>query len=262
MTTATLATPANQDRSHAEDIIRAVYRQVFGNRHLMELDVQPSIEALFINGDLTVQGLVTALAQSESYRRLFLETNNPYRFVELNFKHLLGRPPRDQAEISEHVRRLADEGFEAEIASYTYSDEYLNNFGIDSVPYARTQTSVDGESTVAYQRNQAMDPGFAGFDADQGVCAAGEPGLQLEPHGSGHQKSGWRRQPLHHPLDLPRSAWCRASLCPALGGELRLPVPHHSEHPGSGWKHSFYCERLILVLIRPLRPDQSVMIGA
>ena len=77
MTTATLATPANQDRSHAEDIIRAVYRQVFGNRHLMELDVQPSIEALFINGDLTVQGLVTALAQSESYRRLFLETNNP-----------------------------------------------------------------------------------------------------------------------------------------------------------------------------------------
>ena len=167
MTTATLATPANQDRSHAEDIIRAVYRQVFGNRHLMELDVQPSIEALFINGDLTVQGLVTALAQSESYRRLFLETNNPYRFVELNFKHLLGRPPRDQAEISEHVRRLADEGFEAEIASYTYSDEYLNSFGIDSVPYARTATSVVGESTVAYQRNQAMDPGFAGFDADQ-----------------------------------------------------------------------------------------------
>ena len=36
MTTATLSTPANQDRSHAEDIIRAVYRQVFGNRHLME----------------------------------------------------------------------------------------------------------------------------------------------------------------------------------------------------------------------------------
>ena len=64
--TATLASVANQDRSHAEDIIRAAYRQVFGNRHLMELDVCPSIEALFINGDLTVQGLVTALAQSET----------------------------------------------------------------------------------------------------------------------------------------------------------------------------------------------------
>ncbi|MCB4390360.1 phycobilisome rod-core linker polypeptide [Synechococcus sp. MU1617] len=188
MTTATLATPANQDRSHAEDIIRAVYRQVFGNRHLMELDVQPSIEALFINGDLTVQGLVTALAQSESYRRLFLETNNPYRFVELNFKHLLGRPPRDQAEVSEHVRRLADEGFEAEIASYTYSDEYLNNFGIDSVPYARTQTSVDGESTVAYQRNQAMDPGFAGFDADQGSVLQVSLASNSNPTAAGTRK--------------------------------------------------------------------------
>ncbi len=202
MTTATLATPANQDRSHAEDIIRAVYRQVFGNRHLMELDVQPSIEALFINGDLTVQGLVTALAQSESYRRLFLETNNPYRFVELNFKHLLGRPPRDQAEISEHVRRLADEGFEAEIASYTYSDEYLNNFGIDSVPYARTQTSVGndrvpsartapsvlGESTVAYQRNQAMDPGFAGFDADQGSVLQVSLASNANPTAAGTRK--------------------------------------------------------------------------
>ena len=166
-TISTLANTANKDRSHAADIIRSAYRQVFGNRYLMELDVQPTIEALFINGDLTVQGLITALAQSETYRRLYLEANSPYRFVELNFKHLLGRPPRNQAEISEHVCRLADEGFEAEITSYTYSDEYLNNFGIDTVPYARTATTVVGESTVAYQRNQAMDPGFAGFDADR-----------------------------------------------------------------------------------------------
>ena len=65
-TISTLSSTANQDRSHAADIIRAAYRQVFGNRYLMELDVQPSIEALFINGDLTVQGLVTALAQSDT----------------------------------------------------------------------------------------------------------------------------------------------------------------------------------------------------
>ena len=162
--TATLASTANLDREHAGDIIRAAYRQVFGNRHLMELDQCPSIEALFINGDLTVQGLVTALAQSETYRRLYLETNSPYRFVELNFKHLLGRPPRDQAEISAHVKLLAEEGFEAEIASYTYSDEYLNNFGTDSVPYARTALSQVGQSNVTYQRTQALDNGFAGFD--------------------------------------------------------------------------------------------------
>ncbi len=188
MTTATLTSPANQDRSQAADVLRAAYRQVFGNRYLMELDIQPSIEALFMNGDLTVQGLVTALAQSETYRRLYLETNSPYRFVELNFKHLLGRPPRNQAEVSEHVRRLADEGFEAEIASYTYSDEYLNNFGSDSVPFARTATSVVGESTVAYQRTQAMDPGYAGFDTNGASVLQTSVASSTNPTAAGARK--------------------------------------------------------------------------
>ena len=187
-TISTLANTANKDRSHAADIIRAAYRQVFGNRYLMELDVQPTIEALFINGDLTVQGLITALAQSETYRRLYLEANSPYRFVELNFKHLLGRPPRNQAEISEHVCRLADEGFEAEITSYTYSDEYLNSFGIDTVPYARTATTVVGESTVAYQRNKAMDPGFAGFDANQSSVLQISVASRSNPTAAGARK--------------------------------------------------------------------------
>ena len=64
--TLTLSVQANADTSHAADVISQVYRQVFGNRHLMELDVNPSLEALFMNGDLSVQGFVTALAQSET----------------------------------------------------------------------------------------------------------------------------------------------------------------------------------------------------
>ncbi len=91
--TLTLSVQANADTSHAADVISQVYRQVFGNRHLMELDINPSLEALFMNGDLSVQGFVTALAQSETYRKYFLEPNSAYRFVELNFKHLLGRAP-------------------------------------------------------------------------------------------------------------------------------------------------------------------------
>ena len=87
METTTLSAPANSDLGHAEEVIQSIYKQVFGNRHLMELDINKSLEALFINGDLTVQGFVTALAQSDTYKKLFLENNNAYRFVELNFKH-------------------------------------------------------------------------------------------------------------------------------------------------------------------------------
>lgn len=168
MTEASISTlDSDLRRSNAAAVIRAAYRQVFGNAHLMEEERCSSAESLYLNGDLTVQGLVTALAHSETYRRLFLEANGPYRFVELNFKHLLGRAPHNQAELSEHVQRLANEGYEAEINSYTFSDEYLQVFGMDDVPSMRGTTSQLGQSNVSYTRAVAMDSGFAGFDGSK-----------------------------------------------------------------------------------------------
>ena len=46
----TLSSKANADLSHSADVINQAYKQVFGNKHLMELDKNPSIEALFMNG--------------------------------------------------------------------------------------------------------------------------------------------------------------------------------------------------------------------
>lgn len=160
----TLATQANIDLDHSNDVIKRIYKQVFGNRHLMELDINKSLEALFINGDLTVQGFVTALAQSETYKKLFFTSSSPYKFVELNFKHLLGRAPHDQSEVMEHVKLLGDEGYEAEIASYTYSGEYLSAFGIDQVPYSRGSNTMQGGRTINYTRTNAFNVGTAGYD--------------------------------------------------------------------------------------------------
>ena len=160
----TLSSQANVDVSHSSDIIKQAYKQVFGNKHMMELDKNPSIEALFMNGDLSVQGLVTAMAQSDTYKKLFLEPNNPYRFVELNFKHLLGRPPHNQEELMSHVRLLQEDGYEAEICSYTYSDEYYSAFGVDRVPYNLANESMIGGRTLNYTRSNALDAGYAGYD--------------------------------------------------------------------------------------------------
>ncbi|MEO1149255.1 MAG: phycobilisome rod-core linker polypeptide, partial [Cyanobacteria bacterium J06638_22] len=94
--------------SAAEDalqiVIRAAYRQVLGNAHVMDSQRLTNAESQLRNGDITVREFVRAVAQSDLYRSLFFETSSPYRFVELNFKHLLGRAPQDQAEISEHVQ--------------------------------------------------------------------------------------------------------------------------------------------------------------
>ena len=160
----TLSSQANVDVSHASDIINQAYKQVFGNKHMMELDKNPSIEALFMNGDLSVQGLITAMAQSDTYKKLFLEPNNPYRFVELNFKHLLGRPPHNQEELMSHVKLFQEDGYEAEICSYTYSDEYYTAFGVDRVPYNRANESMIGGKTLNYTRANALDAGYAGYD--------------------------------------------------------------------------------------------------
>ena len=115
----TQATTANLDPGHSREVLDAAYRQVFGNMHLMELDVLPSVDALFMNGDLTVQGLITAW-HSLKYRK-YLEKNSPYGFVELN-QILIGRSPKINR--SHGAFRRWRMSFNAEIASYTYSDEY------------------------------------------------------------------------------------------------------------------------------------------
>lgn len=54
--------------------------------------------------------------------------------VELNTKHLLGRGPLGQAEISQHVQTLANDGWDADIDSYLDSEEYAERFGEETVP--------------------------------------------------------------------------------------------------------------------------------
>lgn len=199
--TLTQSAGAASEPSHAADLMRAVYRQVFGNAHLMEEETQPSIESQFLNGSLTVQGLVTALGQSATYRKLFLDRNGPYRFVELNFKHLLGRAPRDQQEISEHVQLLANEGLDAEIASYTFSDEYMCCFGLDTVPYPRNTTTL-GESNLTYTRTKALEPGYAGFDGAtssrllSSLASGIAPSMSARKPGGGTDRGNRRYQVL------------------------------------------------------------------
>ena len=118
----------------AETIFRAVYRQLLGS-DMMQSERLAGPESLFQHGQLTVREFVRAVAQSELYRSRFFETSPPYRFIEMNYKHLLGRAPQDQAEISEHVQLYTSQGYEAEINAYIDSEEYVNNFGDNVVPY-------------------------------------------------------------------------------------------------------------------------------
>ncbi|MBH8553530.1 phycobilisome rod-core linker polypeptide [Nostocaceae cyanobacterium CENA357] len=169
----------NATEDDLQTIIRAVYRQVLGNAHVMDSQRLTNAESLLRNGDITVRGFVRAIAQSELYRSLFFDTSSPYRFIELNFKHLLGRAPQDQTEISEHVRVYNEQGYTADINSYIDSDEYVANFGENIVPSARGNRSQTGIKNVSFNRTFALMRGDATSDAGKSAKLISDIGSNL-----------------------------------------------------------------------------------
>jgi phycoerythrin-associated linker protein len=151
----------NATEDDLQTVIRAAYRQVLGNYHVMESQRVTTAESQLRNGDITVREFVRRIANSALYQSLFFDDVSAYRFVEANCKHLLGRAPSDQAELSEHVQRYNAEGYEAEINSYLDSAEYLTNFGENTVPYAVGANTLAGQTNVAFNRAFAVMRGFA-----------------------------------------------------------------------------------------------------
>ncbi len=146
-------------------VIRSVYKQVLGNPHIMDSERLVTAESQLANGSMTVREFVRAVAKSEFYRTRYFESCAPYRFVELNFKHLLGRAPISQAELSEHIRTCVEKGYDAEIDSYIDSQEYQEKFGENVVPYYQGATSQIGQKQVGYNRTMSLYQGNAGVDS-------------------------------------------------------------------------------------------------
>jgi len=145
--------------------IRAVYKQVWGNPHVMESERLISAESKLTNGEISVREFVRLAAKSEFYRDRYFSSCAPYRFVELNFLHLLGRAPQDQREVSEHIVRCVAEGYDAEIDSYIDSDEYQTAFGENIVPCYRGKDSAANAKQIGYNRMFAIDRGAAQVDS-------------------------------------------------------------------------------------------------
>lgn len=131
-----------------QQLINAIYRQVLGNDHLMQHERLTSAESLLKQGNMTVRDFVRALAQSNIYRQKFFHSMSQVRFIELNYKHLLGRAPYDESEISMHVNLYTQEGYVAEINSYIDSPEYQESFGEAIVPYYRGFATTRGQKPL------------------------------------------------------------------------------------------------------------------
>jgi phycoerythrin-associated linker protein len=141
---------ANSSNEDLETIIRAVYRQVLGNAYVMESERLTVPESQFKEGKLSIREFVRAIAKSDLYCSRFFTSCARYRAIELNFRHLLGRPPLDLEEMRMHSTILDTQGFEAEIDSYIDSDEYQQVFGENTVPNIRGYKTEACQSLVQF----------------------------------------------------------------------------------------------------------------
>lgn len=139
-----------RSEEEVETVIRAVYRQILGNAYVMESERASVPESQFKRGAFSVRDFVRAIAKSDLYRSRFFDTCPRYRFIELNFKHFLGRTPDGLEQMRAHSTILDNEGFEAEIDSYLDSDEYQNAYGENIVPYYRGYKTEPGRNMVGF----------------------------------------------------------------------------------------------------------------
>ena len=120
-----------------ENLIWATYRQIFNEQQLLKCNREKALESQLRNGQITVREFVRGLLLSETFRRRNYEPNSNYRFVQMCIQRVLGRDIYSDREKLAWSIVLATKGLEGFINDLLNTDEYLNNFGDDTVPYQR-----------------------------------------------------------------------------------------------------------------------------
>ena len=125
------------DTQEVETLILAVYRRIFNEQQLLSCHRDRFLESQLRSLQITVRDFVRGLLLSDSFRRLNYECSNNYRFVEMCVQRVLGRQVYDQRETLAWSIVLATEGIQGFVNALLDSDEYMENFGEDIVPYQR-----------------------------------------------------------------------------------------------------------------------------
>lgn len=221
-----------RSNEEAESIIRAVYRQILGNAYVMESERATVPESQFKRGQLSVREFIRAVGKSEVYRSRFFDTCPRYRFIELNFKHFLGRAPDGLEEMRKHSTILDTQGYEAEIDSYLDSDEYQDNFGENIVPDNLGYKTERSKNMVGFTHVFAMLRGASSSDF-KGSLAGKSPVLNsnviqekpisIVPPSGGSAGDGWSFR------GTPRSPRTRQGVGAGANGKVyRIEVTGYS----------------------------------
>lgn len=123
--------------SEMDRVIQAAYRQIFNEQQMTASSRQPFLESQLRSGQITVREFIRGLALSDVFRTRNYETNNNYRFVQMCIQRILGREVYNDREKLAWSTVLATKGLHGFIDELLNTEEYLETFGEDTVPYQR-----------------------------------------------------------------------------------------------------------------------------
>ncbi|MDJ0693380.1 phycobilisome rod-core linker polypeptide [Mastigocoleus sp. MO_188.B34] len=124
--------------SDMDDLIEAAYRQMFF--HAFAADRERFLESQLRSGQITVRDFIRGLVLSDTFKRSFYNLNSNYRFVEQCVQRVLGRDVYSEREKIAWSIVVATKGIKGFVDDLLDSDEYLDNFGYDTVPYQRRRS--------------------------------------------------------------------------------------------------------------------------
>jgi phycobilisome rod-core linker protein len=121
--------------SDLDNLIEAAYRQIFF--HAFATDRERFLESQLRNGQITVRDFVRGLLLSNTYRKSFYDLNSNYRFVEQTVQRVLGRDVYNKQEKLAWSISVATKGIVGFVDELLNSQEYIDAFGYDTLPYQR-----------------------------------------------------------------------------------------------------------------------------
>jgi phycobilisome rod-core linker protein len=118
-------------------ILWAGYRQIFSEHLILDSYRQTFLESQLRNRAINVRDFIRGLGKSDVYRTQVAELNSNYRLVDITLKRFLGRAAYNRDEEITWSIVIGTKGLHGFIDALLDSNEYLENFGDDIVPFQR-----------------------------------------------------------------------------------------------------------------------------
>lgn len=131
-------------RTEMDALIEAAYRQIFF--HAFASDREVALESQLRNGQITVREFIRGLLLSNTFIDSFYNKNSNYRFVEHCVEKVLGRRVYNEREKIAWSAVVMSKGVKGFVDELLNSNEYIENFGENTVPYQRRRVLPSRET--------------------------------------------------------------------------------------------------------------------